>query len=300
MQLNDTLQLLALQLQLDPNKLLGFAGEDQLGGYHWNPELSRWKQGSVYAVEGQTIYALIRALKPQTVVEIGSWVGCSATHIATALSVNGSGHVTAVDINPEAGAEFPQHLASVRTMVAGDGIEWLAGQEDESIDLLFEDADHSTAMCEAIAALCKTKLKPGGVMLMHDAGHSIAYVGGGVQVPSPVAAAICAGLDKALGNAYRVYLAEPSDCGLAVYQRPKGLTFKDISAGAGWIISEGRDSETGQPVELWSDGKAYQEKPKREMITEDGETLEIIDAPPVGKTKRKTVAKRKPRKAVTQ
>lgn len=262
MNLNDSLLLIAMQLQLDPNELIGYANEDTISGYHWQPEKSKWRQGSIWEVEGKTIYALIRALKPQNVVEIGSWVGCSATHIATALSVNGSGHVTAVDIDPQAGESFPAHLASVRTTVTSDGISWLAGQEDESIDLLFEDSSHDTDMCASIAALCKTKLAPGGVMLMHDAAHSKAIVGGGAIIDSPVGAAVCAGLDRALGSEYRVYLAEPSDCGLAVYQRPK-LPITERLKNTTWDITpihEGVNplaeflaQETGLPSHLEND-----------------------------------------------
>lgn len=260
MNLNESLMLVAMQLQLDPNELIQYANEDTLGGYHWQSEKSKWKQGSIWEVEGKTIYALIRALKPRHVVEIGSWVGCSATHIATALSVNGEGHVTAVDVDPQAGESFPAHLASIRTTVTSDGIEWLAGQEDESIDFLFEDSSHDTNMCASIAALCKTKLASGGVLLMHDAGHSKAIVGGGAIIDSPVGAAVCAGLDKALGNEYRVYLAEPSDCGLGIWLKPRVKQSLPLFAkGEGWVKSEGRDPETGKPIELWSDGKAMQE-----------------------------------------
>lgn len=254
MNLQDALQLLAMQLQLDPAELIRYAGEDTIGGYHWKADEQKWPMGSLFGVEGQILYALVRILKPAHVVEIGSLRGCSTAHLATALSVNGSGRLTAVDIAPDARDQFPKHLESVLTGVTADGLDWLTGQEDGSIDLLFEDSSHGTDMCAAVAELCKTKLAPGGVLVMHDAGHDLAFVGGGVQVPSAVGAEVRAGLDRALGTAYRVYLAEPSDCGVAVWQR-------NFIAPAGWGMIDAP------------------EKPKREMITEDGERLEIIDDP---------------------
>lgn len=228
MNLNETLNLLALQLTLNPDELIRYAAEDVMGGYHIDESKRSWKMGSIWEVEGKTLYALIRILKPEAVVELGSWEGCSATHIATALSINGRGHVTAVDIDAGAGGAFPPNLAALRTTVTGDAIAWLAGQEDESIDFLFEDTSHSADMCAAIASLCKTKLTPGGVLVMHDAGHDFAFVGGGQKINSPVGLEVRSGIERALGNAFRVYLADPSDCGLAVWQRSKVYTGKQL------------------------------------------------------------------------
>lgn len=250
MNLNETLNLLALQLTLNPDDLIRYAAEDVMGGYHIDESQRSWMQGSVWEVEGKTLYALIRALKPEAVVELGSWEGCSTTHIATALSINGRGRVTAVDMNAGAGGSFPPNLAALRTPVTGDAIAWLATQDDESIDFLFEDTSHSADMCAAIASLCKTKLAPGGVLVMHDAGHDFAFVGGGQKINSPVGLEVRSGIERALGNAFRVYLAEPSDCGLAVWQKPGKIN---------------------------TDIHSTQEKPKNDFITADGTRLEVID-----------------------
>lgn len=259
MNLNDALTLLAMQLQLDPAELIRYAAEDTLGGYDADPARAKWPMGSLYAVEGQTLYALIRTLKPQHVAEIGSLRGCSTAHIATALSVNGSGRVTAIDIAAGSRDLFPAHLESVLTPVTGDGLAWLAAQPDASIDLLYEDSSHGTEMCAAVGELCKTKLTPGGLLVVHDAAHDFAILGGGHKITSPVGAEIRLGLDRALGTTYRVYLAEPSDCGVAVWRRSpvKTAVWEGIPIREGWA-----------------------EKPKHEMITEDGEHLEIVDAPP--------------------
>lgn len=216
MDLDNTLQLLALQIPVDPEQLAKFAAEDVLGGYHIDAAKRTWTPGSIWEVEGKTLYALIRALKPETVVELGSWEGCSTTHIATALAVNGSGHLTAVDIDKGAGSNFPPNLSALRTVVTSDAIMWLAAQPDESIDFLFEDTSHTPDMCAAIISLCQTKLAPGGVLVMHDAGHDFAYIGDNQTVGSSVGAEVRSGIERVMGNNYRVYLTEPSDCGLAV------------------------------------------------------------------------------------
>lgn len=216
MNLHETFYLLGMQLHLDPESLIRYAAEDPIGGYHIDEAKRSWSPGSIWEVEGKTLYALIRALKPENVVELGSWEGCSTTHLATALSVNGSGHLTAVDIDAKAGSHFPPNLKAIRTVVTGDAIAWLAAQPDASIDFLFEDTSHTPDMCAAIATLCQTKLAPGAVLVMHDAGHDFAYVGDNQTISSTLGAEVRSGIERAMGSNYRMYLAEPSDCGLAV------------------------------------------------------------------------------------
>jgi predicted O-methyltransferase YrrM len=85
------LQQLAHDLHLDARALLAYAEEDRIGGWHENPEQRRWMTGSLWEVKGQILYALVRAIKPEHVVEIGTWFGCSATHILEAMANNHRG-----------------------------------------------------------------------------------------------------------------------------------------------------------------------------------------------------------------
>lgn len=243
MKLNETLLLLALQLNQDPEELIAFAAEDTIGG--WDMGEGGWPIGSLWSVEGQTLYALVRALRPERVVEIGGHRGCSAAHLAMALDVNGSGSLTSVDIESSAGDMLPESLSDLVENVTADGIAWLEAQDDESIDLIFEDSSHGAEMCAAVATLAKFKLRPGGVLVMHDAAHDFGYVADWVQVPSDVGETVRRGLTAALGGDYSVYRADPSDCGFAVYQKPL---------------------------------EAEEEKPKNELTTVDGETLEVVEA----------------------
>lgn len=223
MNMQDVFNSMALLLLTEPGELVRYANEDQLGGYHWDGRLAKWPMGSLFAEEGQVLYALIRKYKPQRIVEIGTLRGCSTAHMAMALSVNGGGgQIHTVDVNSSAGDLFPKHLAEYVTQHIGDGLAWLAGQEDESIDFLFEDSSHGEDMCASIAALCKTKLKPGGILVMHDAAHDFVITGDGSKYPDPehTGEHIRAGLTRALGNEYRTYIAEPSDCGFALWRKP--------------------------------------------------------------------------------
>lgn len=201
----DTLFQLEKYLGLELDSLLPFAQADDVGGFHPNRELAKWDVGAIWDVEGKTLHALIRALKPQTVVEIGSGKGCSTTHIVTALALNGSGHLTTIDRGNT--PRVPDGLEDWVEIRNGDALEWLEAQSDGSIDFILEDADHSEALCYAIGELAKRKLAPGGVLLAHDAEHPT--VGRDVR----------AGYDRA-GLDFRRYLTEPSDCGWACWQRP--------------------------------------------------------------------------------
>ena len=209
----DVLFQIEKQLGLELDSLLPLAELDAIGGFHPDPAQRQWGMGAIFGVEGQTLYALIRALKPETVVEIGSGTGCSATHIALALKANGRGHLTTVDRGNT--PQIPADLLDYVTIQAGDGINYLALLPDNSVDFILEDADHTADMCHAIGELVKTKLKPGGVLLVHDIAHWA------------VGADIRRGYDLA-GMEVRRYLIEPSDCGWGVWQRPKSANIPKL------------------------------------------------------------------------
>lgn len=238
----DTLFQIEKQLGLELDSLLPYAEKDNIGGFHPDPAQRQWDVGAIFDVEGRTLYAVIRALQPRVIVEIGSGTGCSAAHMAAALVQNyvnpaTAGHIITVDRGNT--PHIPDDFKSFVTAIPDDAINYLALQPDNSIDFLLEDADHTTELCHAIGELAKTKLKPGGVLFVHDIEHWA------------VGADIRRGYDLA-GMEVRRYRSDPSDCGWGVWQRP----------GEMMQYSIGRDPETGKPVHLVSDGKVYQDAPK--------------------------------------
>lgn len=199
---------IANNLSLDHERMLRFAAEDTIGGFHPDPALRKWPVGSMFAVEGQVLYALIRALKPKRVLELGRRFGCSTTHIAAALAANGAGKVVSVDNNVHGDTELmiPKRLYSRIELVNGDAFEYLR-THDESFDLIFEDLDHDRATTAAIAKDAKNgRLRAGGLLIVHDTVHFL------------VGEALRAGLQDA-GIDAQHYLIEPSDCGLAIWKR---------------------------------------------------------------------------------
>jgi len=233
MNLNEMLESVAAQIHADSEQLIAFAEEDStLGGYHWNASLATFKQGSCFGVEGQTLYALIRWLKPDVVAEIGGWAGCSGSHIAAALIKNGKGKLYSVDNEVGGqphGVDMPRSYRDVVTLVRANGQDWLAEQEDGSIGLIFEDADHSADLVALLSKLAYDKLQVGGILVNHDAMHDFSYDGNGNAVPDN--SVVKNGIGHSVGREvrdglnianvyYRTYRAEPSDCGLAITVKP--------------------------------------------------------------------------------
>lgn len=195
-----TLDQIASDFGLNADDLKAYAAEDEVGG--WDGGEGEWPCGSLWSVEGKTIYALVRALRPKKLLELGSFCGASSTHIAEALKKNRAGTLVTVD-NLKDGQRAPKQ-ARVNPVIA-DGVEYVQ-KSDGPFDLIFEDLMHSLEMSRDVAIEAQAKLTLGGLLIVHDAAHFI------------VGEDIRAGLAEA-GITPKYYLTEPSDCGLAIWQK---------------------------------------------------------------------------------
>jgi len=88
-------------------------------------------------------YALVRGLKPQHVVETGTDKGLGSVVLAAALLRNGSGRLTTIDINSDAGYLITGRYAAVTDLRIGDSLSVLSGLR--AIDLFLHDSNHSPA-----------------------------------------------------------------------------------------------------------------------------------------------------------
>lgn len=165
MNLNEVLSQLATDHNLNADELIAYAAEDTIGGrdtaFHRQP--SDWAGMSTFSDEGKLLYALIRTLKPQQVVEIGVDSGGTSTHILTALEANGSGQLYSVDIKAEVGSAVPDALRHRWTLVHGDGLE---AALPAVADFCFEDGDHHYGFTHAV--LLRLKALNPQVILSHD------------------------------------------------------------------------------------------------------------------------------------
>lgn len=140
--------------------------------------------GGVNPGDRRALYTLVRALKPASVLEIGTHIGSSTVHIARALKTNMAGHLTTVDVydvnDPETGswkkynlplsvkatleqADLADHV-SFRT----DGAQAFLKKTDLNFDMIFLDGDHSAAAVYSEVSAALRRLSPDGIIVLHD------------------------------------------------------------------------------------------------------------------------------------
>ncbi len=187
MKLDDALRQLAADGNLNADELIAYAAEDHIGGR----DTGDWPAMSVFADEGKVVYALVRALRPAQVVEVGVASGGTSTHILSALEVNGKGKLWSIDIAPDCGLNVPENLRHRWTFVNGDA---LVETLPKKADFCFEDGAHSLEFTTQILERLKA-LNPRAI-LSHDALTHLAY-GDAFQVLPAFKAVL--GTDKTLG-----------------------------------------------------------------------------------------------------
>jgi predicted O-methyltransferase YrrM len=84
----------------------------------------------VSARGGNLLYSLVRAARPQTIVEFGTSFGISTIYLASAVADNGSGHVLGTELSTAKVAAARANLASAGledlvTILAGDALQTL-------------------------------------------------------------------------------------------------------------------------------------------------------------------------------
>jgi predicted O-methyltransferase YrrM len=170
-----------------------------------DPWDARYECSDVMAMEREVqelLWALVRALKPKLVVEIGSHRGSTAEVIGNALEDNGGGRLVSIEIDENlAGVARRrcEHLAYVE-IVTGDCLE-LAGTWTD-IDLLIVDGGtERRAEHEAFGPF----LSPNAIVVRHDVLN---------EQGTQLRAGDLAGFDTVILNTPR---------GLSLSQRPVGV-----------------------------------------------------------------------------
>lgn len=210
--LHDALDSIATLYDLHADELIEYAALDGIGGYHPHYD-DGYPAGSIWRVEGQTLYALVRALRPRNVLEIGTYYGCSAAHIAQALADNGDGGtLTCIDLNAGVGSLIPPHLRDYVTIFREDLYRFLPLRPEGGYDFIFEDSAHTPEVTEFCWRQAYRLLAPGGMIVSHDAEH--------FRIGADVKAGIAqAGFFAATPPAV-THLIAPGDCGLAFWRKP--------------------------------------------------------------------------------
>lgn len=212
--LDIALDNIATAFDLDTDELIKYADEDSYGGYH--PNGGTFPIGSMWEVEGKVLSALVRAIKPRNILELGTSRGCSATHFLEAMRYNENDcHLDCVDNGSQVatiGDLIPPRFAGNYEIHNMDMAQIIASAPDASYDLILEDGMHEPGQVEMVWRAAYRLLRPGGVILSHDAEHFIV----GAAVREGIARA---GYFGAVPPARTVLIA-PSDCGYAYWRKP--------------------------------------------------------------------------------
>lgn len=135
------------------------------------------------------LYVLVRARKPEHVVETGVRRGWSSASILRALDRNGRGHLTSVDLPTQTqpgekhwwaeigpgmtGCDVPGYLRDRWTLIIGDARTELP--KLEGYDFFFHDSDHSYEHQQFEFATALRHLPAGGVLAADDIDWSVAW-----------------------------------------------------------------------------------------------------------------------------
>ena len=209
-ELNKVLKQIAEDFDLDGAALVKYAREDTIKGQDdGNPD------GTAYTSDGKLLYALVRGLKPESVLEIGTYHGGSANHIAHAIKKNGYGYVTTVDIWDGSGTSIATELHNFVTLIHQNVDDFIRDEKHETLDLklkpkydfIFEDGPHSEHSVHGIYDALPFLLKPGGLILSHDTATGMGqYIRNGMEK---------GGVDL---HCVKFYEIPGNPCGMSVYQ----------------------------------------------------------------------------------
>jgi predicted O-methyltransferase YrrM len=158
---------------------------DGLGSWHDAPAAARAEAYQdlyipISADAGRLLYALVRAIRPQTVVEFGTSFGISTIYLAAAVADNGTGHVITTELSSKKIAAAHANLeeagvAEPVTILEGDALHTLADVAGP-IGLVLLDGWKD--LCLPVLRLLEPRLTPGALVAADDITHAgmAAYV----------------------------------------------------------------------------------------------------------------------------
>jgi predicted O-methyltransferase YrrM len=116
---------------------------------------------------GRLLYSLVRATRPETVVEFGMSLGLSGIHLAAAVRDNGTGRVVTTELSAAKIATATRNfadvgLADVVTVLEGDALETL-GSLDGSVDFLLLDGWKELYL--PVITMLEPRLSPGTLVV---------------------------------------------------------------------------------------------------------------------------------------
>ena len=143
------------------------------------PHPERWSMYDSMTAEVEVLEflrTLVTTIKPNLVVETGTFLGVSTLWIAEALRLNGFGRIVSCEYDPTVFAAAREKIAAspVRDLIDLRNESSLEMQVDGAIDLFFSDSDLPIREQEVRRFL--PQISPYGVILMHDASSHLKQV----------------------------------------------------------------------------------------------------------------------------
>lgn len=123
----------------------------------------------------EALYLLVRASRPETIVETGVLYGASSAHILQALAENGRGRLYSIDLPSQPGIPdqrtlVPAALQERWELLLGDSRQLLPELLDrlETVDIFHHDSLHTYAHMRWEYGIATPSLQPQGVLSSHD------------------------------------------------------------------------------------------------------------------------------------
>jgi len=138
------------------------------------PHPERWKMYDSMSAEVEVLDFLrqtVITLKPNLVVETGTFMGVSTLAIAEGLKQNGDGRVITVEFDPKVFAKAKERIeaSGLGPWIDARNQSSLDLQVEDTIDLLFSDSDIDTDLREREVRHFLPRISPTGLILIHDA-----------------------------------------------------------------------------------------------------------------------------------
>ncbi len=143
------------------------------------PHPERWSMYDSMTAEVEVLEflrTLVTTIKPNLVVETGTFLGVSTLWIAEALRMNGFGRIVSCEYDPQVFAAAKEKIdaSEFRDLIDLRNESSLEMKVDGTIDLFFSDSDMPIREQEVRRYL--PQISPFGVILMHDASSHLKQV----------------------------------------------------------------------------------------------------------------------------
>lgn len=143
------------------------------------PQPKRWSMYDSMTAEAEVLQflrTLVTTIKPELVVETGSFLGVSTLWIAEGLKENGAGRIVSCEFDPLVFSKAQQKIADsgLSAWIDLRNESSLEMQVKGTIDLFFSDSDMPIREQEVKRYL--PQMNPQGLILMHDASSHLRLV----------------------------------------------------------------------------------------------------------------------------